>query len=69
MKVGDRVRHKYEGYPGTITKIWDGKYTVPYYEGEQFNPYRITVEFDHLPDTPIEFYTKNVKAEHLEDVR
>ncbi len=41
MQIGDSII--YQGYAGTILDIWEGKYTCPYYDGEQYNPYRITV--------------------------
>ena len=68
LKVGDRVRHKYNRSLGTIVKIWDGKYNVSYYEGEQYNPYRITVKTDHQPGMSIEFYAWNCKLDHLEKI-
>ena len=68
IKVGDRVRYKYGGYQGTIVGIWDGKYNTSYYEGEQYNPYRIRVEMDHQPNTSVEFYTWSCKLEHLEKI-
>ena len=45
IRVGDKVKDKTTGYEGTVTSIWDGKYTQWFYEGEQFNPYWITVRF------------------------
>lgn len=45
LKVGDKVRDIYNNFEGIVIDVWDGKYTVDYYTGEQFNPYRITVRF------------------------
>ena len=45
LKVGDKVRNIHNNFEGVIINIWDGKYTCSYYNGEQFNPYRIMVRF------------------------
>ncbi|KKN78484.1 hypothetical protein LCGC14_0350160 [marine sediment metagenome] len=66
MKAGDRVRNIYSGKAGVVIKVWDGKYTVSYYKGEQYNPYRITVELDHQPHAALDSYIRTFKAEHLE---
>lgn len=68
LRVGDRVRNIYTGSIGNVVRVWDGKYICPYYEGEQYNPYRIMVEEDHQPDEPIENFIHNYKAEHLERI-
>ena len=66
MEKGDRVRDKYTGETGTVLDVWDGKYRADYYEGEQFNPYRITVRFDNSTDGLLGDGTELRKAEHLE---
>lgn len=66
MDAGDRVRNIYTNKEGTILDVWDGKYTVSYYDGEQYNPYRITVELDHSAGEAPSGYIYNFKAEHLE---
>ena len=45
IKIGDVVRDKYTGFNGIVVNIWNGKYNTPYYSGEMFNSYRITVRF------------------------
>ena len=64
MKVGDRVRNIYTGKTGTVLDVWDGKYTVDYYKGEQYNPYRIRVRLDNSNPIPPSF-----KMEHLEVIK
>ena len=66
MKVGDRVRNIYSGKTGVILDVWDGKYSVDYYEGEQYNPYRITVTFDNSTEGVTGKGTVVQKMEHLE---
>lgn len=63
LEVGDRVRDKYRGWIGTIIKVWDGKYYVDYYEGECYNPNRVTVKLDVGDDSII-----MARAEHLERI-
>ena len=60
MKISDRVKNKYTKETGIILDIWDGKYTVDYYDGEQYNPYRIMVLLDG------DNKGSNFKLEHLE---
>ena len=67
LQVGDRVRHKYlRREIGTVVNVWDGIYHVDYYDGDQYNPYRITVkideEFRETPEEEILYY----KPEALE---
>ena len=64
MKVGDRVRNIYTGETGTVLDVWDGKYTADYYEGKQYNPYRIMVRLDNSDPIP-----SNFMMEHLEEVK
>jgi len=47
LEVGCRVKNIYSGEVGTVLKVWDGKYFCDYYEGEQYNPHRITVKYDN----------------------
>ena len=61
LKVGDRARNVYDGREGVVIDIWDGKFTTPCYEGEQYNPYRISVRLDNSDNVP-----SNFKLEHLE---
>ena len=68
LQVGDRVRDKYWGGTGTVLKVWDGKYTVSYYKGIQFNPYRITVRFDNSTDGILGDGTLMSEAESLEKI-
>ena len=71
LLVGDKVRDIYRGSKGIVLDVWDRKYFCSYYEGEQYNPYRITVRFGR---DYIEKYgggclgdgTVIVKSEHLE---
>ena len=42
MEVGDKIRFK--GFAGGIVGIWDGIYESPFFNGKQYNPYRITVK-------------------------
>lgn len=58
LKMGDRVCHKYYKWKGTVIRVWDGKYQTDYYEGEQFNPYRIQVIVDGNPEGSPAFYYK-----------
>lgn len=60
IKVGSRVHEKYGTGKGVVVAIWDGKYYVDYYEGEQYNPYRIMVLLDGDSEG------SNFKLEHLE---
>ena len=39
-----KVRDKNTGVSGEVVQIWDGKYTASYYDGEQYNPWRIMVK-------------------------
>ncbi len=68
MKVGDRVIDIYTSRIGTILNIWDGKYTCSHYEGEQYNPYRITVQWDNSTDGVCGDGTMTSKAEYLETI-
>ena len=66
MKVGDRVRNRYTKKTGVILKIWDGKYRIDYYKGEQYNPYRITIKLDNSIEGVAGDGTIMQKMEHLE---
>lgn len=73
IKVGDRVRNIYDGFEGIVIAVWDGKYKVPHYDGEQFNPYRITVRFgqDYIEKFGVglvENGTILLPMEHLEKI-
>ena len=45
LKVGDIIRNIYHNFEGVVLDVWDGKYTCFHYAIEQFNPYRITVQY------------------------
>ncbi|MBA7499217.1 hypothetical protein ES704_01957 [subsurface metagenome] len=66
MEVGDRVTNRFTKQTGIIIDIWDGKYSVDYYEGEQYNPYRVRVKLDNSTGGAVEESIVNQKIEHLE---
>ena len=68
-KVGDRITNKFTKRAGVILNIWDGKYRVDHYKGEQYNPYRVTVKYDNGRDGVLGNGTVLQKMEHLEKSR
>lgn len=69
LKVGDRVQNIYTKETGTVIDCWDGKYTCSYYEEEQYNPYRITIQLDNSEEGPLANGTILSKAEHLKLIK